>query len=109
MNYYVTQLLSGYGYFRKYLHRISKTASPNSLCVEGEIINDAEYTVCECIRYQSYCSELTSTIETITAANIAGIMIASRANLALVVNYVERILGLKKRDLKAAQHVGVPA
>ena len=28
INYYVTQLLSRHGYFRKYLHRMGKTAYP---------------------------------------------------------------------------------
>ena len=40
-----------------------------------------------------------STIETSTAANIVGVMIASRENCSSVANYVERILRLKKRDL----------
>ena len=45
----------------------------------------------------------------ITAANIVGVMIASRENLALVANYVERILRLEKTDLEAAENVGAPA
>ena len=50
-----------------------------------------------------------SVIGTITAANIVGFMIASRENWASLTNYVERILRLKKRDLEAAEHVGVSA
>ena len=110
MNYYVTQLLSGHGNFRKYLHRMGKTASPYCLYEEGEIIDDAEHTGFEYARWQSYHSELTSTIGTITAVNIVGVMIASRANCAPVANYVEPILRLKKRDLvEAAKQVDVPA
>ena len=45
MNYYVSQVLSGSGYFRKYLHRMGKIASPYYVYEEGEVINDAEYTV----------------------------------------------------------------
>ena len=47
-------------------------------------------------------SVLTSIIGTIMAANIVGVMIASRYNWASMPNYVERILRLKKRDLEAA-------
>ena len=47
-NYYLTQLLSGHGYFKKYLYRMGKTASPYCLYEEGEIIDDAEHTVFEC-------------------------------------------------------------
>ena len=80
------QLLSGHGYFKKYLHRIGKTASPYCLYEEGEIIDDAEHTVFECARWQTYRSELTSTIRTIADANIIGVMTASRENKASVAN-----------------------
>ena len=76
MNYYVTKLLSGHGDFRKYLHRMGKTASPYCLYEKGQIIDDAEHTVFECTRWQSYRSELTSTIGTITASKIVEVMIA---------------------------------
>ena len=54
---------------------MGKTASPYCLYEKGEIIDDAEHTVFECARWQSYHSELTPTIGTITAANIVGVMI----------------------------------
>ena len=50
------------------------------------------HTVFECAHWQSYRSELTSTIGTFTAANIVGVMIASKENWENLVNYVERIL-----------------
>ena len=109
MNYYVTQLISGYGYFNKYLHGMGKPVSPYCLYEEREIIDDAGHTIFECARWQSYRSELMLTFETIVAANIVGVMIASRGNRASVANYMERIVRLKKRDLEAAKHVGVPA
>ena len=60
VNYYVTQR---HGFFRKYLHRIGKTASPYYLYEEGEVIDDAEHTFFECARWQSYRSLMTSIIE----------------------------------------------
>ena len=59
--------------------------------------------------HQSYRSLVTPIIGTITAANIVAVIIASRENWALVACYVERILRLKKRDLEAEEHVGVPS
>ena len=50
-----------------------------------------------------------SIIGTIKATNIVGVIIASKENWASVAKCVERILKLKKRDLEAAEHVGVPA
>ena len=82
VNYYSTQMLSDHGYFRKYLHKIGKSASIYCLYKEGEVIGDAEHTVFECARLQGCRSVLMSII---------------------------RILRLKKRDLMAAEYVGVPA
>ena len=54
VNYYVTQ---GHGCFRKYLHRMGKTASPYCLYEKGEVIGEAEYTVFECARAElSFCT-----------------------------------------------------
>ena len=102
-------MLSGYRYFRKYLHSITKTASPFCLYEEGEVIDDAEHTVFKGARWQRYRCELTSTIGTITEAYMVWLIIASRENWASVANCVKRILKLKKRDLEAAKHVGMPA
>ena len=45
----------------------------------------------------------------ITIANFVGVVIANRENGVSVVNYVEQILRLKKRDLETAEHVGALA
>ena len=55
---------------------------------------------------QSCRSVLTSIIGTTTATNIVRVMILSRENWASVVNYVNRILRVYKRDLKATEHEG---
>ena len=107
VHYYVTQMLTDHEYFRKYLHRMGKIGSPYCLYEEGEVSNDEEYTVFLCARWQSYRSVLTSIMGTITVANIIRVMIASWENWELVANYMERILRLKKRDLKAVVQVGV--
>ena len=48
------KLLSGHGYFRKYLHRIGETASPNYLYGDLEVVADAEHTVFAYACWQSY-------------------------------------------------------
>ena len=58
VNYYVTQMILGHGYFRKYMHRRGKTASFCCLYEEGIVIEDAERTVFKCARWQSYRSVL---------------------------------------------------
>ena len=84
VNYYVTQILSGHIYFRKYLHRMGKTTFPYCLYEESEVVDDTEHIVFESGHWQSYRSVLTSIIGTSTAANIAGVMIASRENSGLI-------------------------
>ena len=89
---------------------MGKTASPYFLLYkEAEVIDNAEHTAFKCAHWQSYRSVLLSIIGTTTAVNIVGVMIASREKWASVKKYVERILRLKKRDLEAAEHVGLPA
>ena len=78
MNYYVTQMPSGHGYFRKYLHAMGKTASPLLTYDGGEVFDVI--------------------IETITAANIVRVMIANTENWTSVAYYVERILRLNESD-----------
>ena len=79
---------------------MNKTASPYYLYEEGEVVDDTEYTVFECARWQSYRSVLTSTIDV-----IVGVMIACRENWASVAKNALHILRLKKRDLDAAECV----
>ena len=68
---------------------MGKTAtSPDCFYEVGQIIDDAEHTVFECARWQSYRSELTFTIGTITAVNTVVVMISSRENWASVANYM---------------------
>ena len=46
-------MLSDYGYFKKYLQYMAKTAFPYSLYREREVIDDAEHFVFECACWQS--------------------------------------------------------
>ena len=94
VKYYATQMLSGHEYFGKYLHRKFTNPPPYCLYEEGEVIDYLEHSAFECTRWHSYRSVLTLIIRTIWAANVAGVMIASRENLVSVANYVERILRL---------------
>ena len=68
----------------------------------GAIMPYTEHTVFECVHWQSYRSVLTSIIITITAANIVGVIMASK-------KIWERILRLKKGKFGAAEQVGTPA
>ena len=62
-------MLGGDEYFRKYLHRISKTVSPYYLYEEGEVTDDNEYSVFDCDGWHSYRSVLTSILGWVIMTN----------------------------------------
>ena len=51
-NYYLTQMLSGHGYFQKYLHKMGKTGSPSCI-YDDNCLDDAEHTFFECERWRN--------------------------------------------------------
>ena len=51
VNYYLTQLLSGHGYVRKYLFKMGKITLPNCIYVDASI-DDAEHTFFHCGRWR---------------------------------------------------------
>ena len=105
VNYFFTKMLTGHGYFGKYLHRKGKIASSYCLYKEIQVIDDTKHTVYECARYRSLLKLLTGTI---TAANIVEVVIVSKKNWGSVLNYVKRVVRLKKRDVAAAVNVSTP-
>lgn len=99
VNYYLTQLLSGHGYFQKYLHKMGKTSSP--MCIyEADCLDDAEHTFFTCKRWDSERQSLVTQLgRSIRVENITRIMIDSEDHWILVAAYVETILREKKRDM----------
>lgn len=102
VNYYLTQMLSGHGYFRKFLYKINKTATP--YCIyEGEgVIDDSEHTFFTCIRWSERRRELEENIGVITVENLIDVMTANETNWRAVAKYTEYILRCKKNDLDTA-------
>lgn len=100
VNYYITQLLSGHGYFRKYLYNIKK--AENKECIYGDApIDDANHTFFECERWKSDRNVLEARVGHINADNVAQKMLISEENWQLITIFAERILRAKKRDLDA--------
>ncbi|XP_075210236.1 uncharacterized protein LOC142317563 [Lycorma delicatula] len=57
MNFYMTQLMSGYGCFGYYLKRIGKRDTPQ--CQYCGEVDDAEHTLFQCQRWERYCHFMT--------------------------------------------------
>lgn len=103
VNYYLTQMLSGHGYFRKYLYKMNKCSTPYCLYEEEEVIDDAEHTFFRCSRWTEYRHDVERIVGLITVENIIDTMVIDDTNWCIIAKYCEKILRIKKTDLDAAQ------
>lgn len=97
VNYYLTQFLTGHGYFNAYLHKMGKAGAP--CCQYGDSPqDDANHTFFECSRWQVERRRLESEIGNITVNNIIGKMCNNEDTWELVCLYIEEVLKQKKRE-----------
>lgn len=101
VGYYVTQFLSGHGYFCQYLQRMGKTASPDCLYCPGAADN-AEHTFFACARWHARRQQLVSEIGMFSPNTITGIMLRGEDTWNSVARFVEALLISKKADLDRA-------
>lgn len=97
VNFYVTQLLTGHGYFRRYLYSMNRVRTPDcKYC--GHDRDDAEHTFFECDRWTPLRLRLETTVGSITADNIVEVMLHTTEWWQLVATYTETILRRKNAD-----------
>lgn len=101
VNYYMTQILSGHGYFKKYLFKIGKSPTPFCLYEESEEIDDAEHTFFTCTRWENERQCMVNITGCVTVENLINKMTTNAENWRAVANFCERILRAKKLDLDA--------
>jgi len=98
INYFVTQMLSGHGYFLQYLHKMGK--SERGDCIYGhDCLDDAEHTLFVCSRWLIERHALEEVVGEISPENIVGLMLESETTWRHVAAYVEKVLRNKKRDI----------
>lgn len=102
VNYYITQMISGHGYFRKYLYKRGKCSSPFCLYEEEENLDDAEHTLFSCRKWVEPRLTVERQIGAITAENLVEKMTTNEKNWIVISKYCEQILRTKKRDLDNA-------
>lgn len=92
VGYYITQLLTGHGCFRAYLHRFKRSDSPN--CHHcGDATEDAEHVFFQCPFYEETREELERNLDhTISPENIVEHMLRSQAAWNKVAEYAETII-----------------
>lgn len=96
VNFYITQFLSGHGYFRTYLHRMGKVNNPQ--CRICKTIEDTAYhTFFECEMTTVERNALVAAVGVVTPENIIRIMLDCEDKWNIVAVYIEAILRKKKR------------
>ncbi|XP_039952125.1 uncharacterized protein LOC120769275 [Bactrocera tryoni] len=100
VDFYTTQLLSGHGYFKKYLYRMGKVEEPS--CPYNDATeDDAEHTFIECERWQGERTVVEGLVGPINADNVISVMLESETNWGIIQKYAATVLRIKKRDLDA--------
>lgn len=98
VDYYLTQLLSGHGYFRTYLKKIGKADSENCIyCHEDR--DDAEHTFFMCSHWAAQRASLEEEVGAVTPETVVYAMIAEEQKWLSVARYAQSILRTKKREL----------
>ena len=97
VNFYLTQFLTGHGYFRKYLFNLNRVRTP--FCKScGHDEDTAEHTFFECPRWNDFREQTEATIGTLTPENVVGKMLRNEAGWGAVATFIERVLRLKREE-----------
>ena len=101
VNYYLTQLLSGYGYFCKYPFKIGKMTRSNC------IYDDVEHTFFHCERRRLEKCNLEAKVGVCAIENYCDDILNIEENLNNMTSYTEALLKSKKFDLEERSRMTV--
>lgn len=97
VNFYLTQFLTGHGYFRSYLHNMKRVQTPNcKYC--GHVRDDVEHTFFTCDRWTVLRQQLEDRTGNITPDNIVGLMLRDEDCWTRIDTFVETVLRRKRDD-----------
>lgn len=95
LDYYLTQFLSGHGFFKHYLYRMKLVNDENCQYCGG--IDTAEHTVIQCDRWVFWRNELENQLGTqVTVENLVQLMVRSKRNWEQVAAFIRKVLKRKK-------------
>ena len=90
VNYYLTQMISGHGCFRAYLHRFKHDVSPEYSYCSG-VSEDAEHVFFACPRFQASRSNWESTVhEKLRPESLIKVMLSSKAVFYIFNIYIKK-------------------
>lgn len=96
VNYYITQFLSGHGYFRSYLYKMGKVNSPRCRHCDAEE-DTPSHTFFECSVAATERNIVVATVGPFSADNIINIMLHGEDKWNIVAIFIETVLRKKKR------------
>lgn len=101
VDYYFTQLLSGHGYFRAYLHKMGKVGSAE--CIYCHMHDDAEHTFFICERWARERVQLREVVPRFSPDTVVGHILQDRGAWDGLSCFAQKILRKKKLDLDATE------
>lgn len=102
IDFYMTQFLSGHGYYKAYLKKMGITDSPECLyCTEVE--DDAEHTFFDCQRWRTQRERLMSQVGEIRPETILEVLLRNSQSWEKVRNFIKTVLVNKKLELDRQQ------
>lgn len=98
VDFYLTQFLTGHGYFRSYLRRMGKMDSEVCLYCAGEV-DDAHHTFFVCQRWAEKREAVANILGLFSPETVILKMVESEESWLHVARYVQWVLRTKKSDL----------
>lgn len=98
VDYYLTQFLTGHGYFRAYLHRMGIAVEPE--CIYCQCVSDdAEHTFFFCPRWERLRLEVAETFGAFSVDTVCQRALEGQGAWDSLLRYVRAVLLAKKPDL----------
>ena len=97
VNFYLTQLLTAYGYFRTYLHKMGKVNSPAYMYCDA-LREDAHHVFFICERWKEQRKQLEETTGRIIPENLTQTMLISEERWEEIATFAENILRTKRAE-----------
>lgn len=97
VGYYLTQFLTGHGYFRSYLKKIGKSTDTKCLYCQNDEEDDVKHTFFVCGRWQHFRDDLVLSIGEPTPETIVAKMTQTEGNWEAISTFVTLVLKEKER------------
>ena len=106
VNYYLTQFLTGHGYFLAYLYKMRKLLDPS--CAYGNYsTDDILHTFIHCKIWHVERENLQSDLGMFTLENIIQLMLQGKEEWAKVCSFIDAVFRQKQNEIDATAPVPV--